>query len=436
MENTVNLQKLFVIVPAGTAFNPEDVKTRKELFFVEDTQTIYAKGKAYGISAALAAQITTNKNSIDDLIALIGGSKKTEGVDDILTRLHAVEQVTSKPVKVDGDKVLSLDANNKLTSTLTVSIAKHTDGESEAQHEYIQLKGVNGELVSEVNIDQLVADGMIDSIAWSTEAGKENVLVITWNTASGKTPSEINMSKFIDTYTSGNENTLTVSGYVITPVTASIAKDSTGLAVAGDVWTITDALDKRVTEVEGGTNLIGNVLTGTGSGRISGDDAEEWFTFEEGEISGASGKSALKAISDLEKSLAAGGDTAQAIANALSVAQGAQYAAEQAATDASNADGKAEAAQNSANSALNLIGDNTKGLIKATTDNAAAASNAQGDATQALADAKAAKDTADDAQNTADAAQDTADAAQDTADAACNAITSWDPWETYTGLPE
>jgi hypothetical protein len=58
---------------------------------------------------------------------------------------------------------------------------------------------------------------------------------LTFNTDAGKNPIYIEVTSLIDTYTSGNVNTLTVSGYTITPVTSDVAANATGLAVAGDV---------------------------------------------------------------------------------------------------------------------------------------------------------------------------------------------------------
>jgi len=91
---------------------------------------------------------------------------------------------------------------------------------------------------------------MIESVAW--KEGEPNVLVITWNTDAGKTATEVDMSKFIDTYTSGDEELLTVEGYVITPVTGEIKENETGLAVAGDVWAAVNAEEERATGVEEG----------------------------------------------------------------------------------------------------------------------------------------------------------------------------------------
>jgi len=319
-----DLTKLFVLVPSGTTFDGTTVTklaaNAKKVFFEVDTNTIWNNGVAYGISAELAAKITANETAIGKLQTLIGASEKAEGVDDILTRLAAVETATSKPVGIaDGEKVLAMDTNNKLSSTLSLAIEKKTVGS--ASVDCIVLKGKDDAEVAYVDASTFVKDGMIDSIAWSTETGKENVLVVTWNTDAGKTAVEIDMTKFIDTYTSGNTDLLGVEGYVITPKVGEFNSDGTvktaGLVTAellkaqldgraGDYATAAQGVkaDTAVQAVAtGDTNgtikVDGTEVAVKGLGSAAYTDSDDYATA----VQGTTAESALQSVTILGKEL-------------------------------------------------------------------------------------------------------------------------------------
>lgn len=309
MANTENntelteLLKLFVIVPSTEEFDGATYTVdKKELYFEEKNNTLWAKGKSYGISAELAAKITTNETAIAKLVALIGASEKGESEQTILNRIAALETATAKPlVLAENEKVLTLDqtAEDKsvLSTSLGLNIVKHAESEEEgaAEHEYIQLLGKDDAVVAEIQADQFVADGMIDSVEWKKDSqGKDtSVLIITWNAAAGKTPSEVDMSKFIDTYTSGDETALKVEGYVITPVIAEgIYENEKGLVRAGQVYEIKE-------EINDSLSMIGSVLVGNGDTYMDEETAQRYFkTDEEGKMI-PSDISSLQDITDL-----------------------------------------------------------------------------------------------------------------------------------------
>lgn len=309
MANTENnteiteLLKLFVIVPSTEEFDGATYTVdKKELYFEEKNNTLWAKGKSYGISAELAAKITTNETAIAKLVALIGASEKGESEQTILNRIAALETATAKPlVLAENEKVLTLDqtAEDKsvLSTSLGLNIVKHAESEEEgaAEHEYIQLLGKDDVVVAEIQADQFVADGMIDTVEWKKDSeGKDtSVLIITWNAAAGKTPSEVDMSKFIDTYTSGDESALKVEGYVITPVIADgIYQDEQGLVRAGQVYEVKE-------EINDSLSMIGSVLVGNGDTYMDDETAQRYFkTDEEGKMI-PSDISSLQDITDL-----------------------------------------------------------------------------------------------------------------------------------------
>lgn len=309
MANTENntelteLLKLFVIVPSTEEFDGATYTVdKKELYFEEKNNTLWAKGKSYGISAELAAKITTNETAIAKLVALIGASEKGESEQTILNRIAALETATAKPlVLAENEKVLTLDqtAEDKsvLSTSLGLNIVKHAESEEEgaAEHEYIQLLGKDDVVVAEIQADQFVADGMIDTVEWKKDSeGKDtSVLIITWNAAAGKTPSEVDMSKFIDTYTSSDESALKVEGYVITPVIAEgIYQDEQGLVRAGQVYEVKE-------EINDSLSMIGSVLVGNRDKYMDDETAQRYFkTDEEGKMI-PSDISSLQDITDL-----------------------------------------------------------------------------------------------------------------------------------------
>ena len=127
-------------------------------------------------------------------------SWKIVNVGDIEIPEVAVKGVDS------NDKILSLETNTGLVkSTLNVEIGSLKEGDegykADDTTEYIIIRGKEGQVVSKVDASRFVVDGMISSVGWSTDEGKENYLVITWNTDAGIEKTEINFGRFIDTWT-------------------------------------------------------------------------------------------------------------------------------------------------------------------------------------------------------------------------------------------
>jgi hypothetical protein len=164
----------------------------------------------------------------------------TELVENILIGVR--KWVNSKmPSRIvtgvkSGDTVLSL-SGTEIQSTISVAIEKKTVGQAQVDH--IVLKGIGGAEIASVDASAFVKDGMIDSVAWSQESGKTNVLVITWNTESGKQSTEIDFARFIDNYVEGDG--ISVSGSVIsikidpTPGNVTLSATSTGLKANVDL---------------------------------------------------------------------------------------------------------------------------------------------------------------------------------------------------------
>ena len=103
-----------------------------------------------------------------------------------------------------ADQILSLsdlDNGGILSTTLNIRLANH-DGST-----WIQLIGVNDGVISEIDADDFIADGMIDSVTYNDQ---DNTLIIKWNTWNANTDSytttttSINLYDIIEPYSSGN----------------------------------------------------------------------------------------------------------------------------------------------------------------------------------------------------------------------------------------
>ena len=107
---------------------------------------------------------------------------------------------------VDGEKEISLniDTTDKILSQSADGLLTTLSMTYNSNDKTIKLTGKDNTEISTIDATDFVVDGMLDSVEFSTESGKENILVFTWNTDSGKTKTEIDLSKYIDTYNAGN----------------------------------------------------------------------------------------------------------------------------------------------------------------------------------------------------------------------------------------
>jgi len=197
--------------------------------------------------------IVTNNSNADIVLAKVAktGTAADVAVVDANGKLDATDvesaleelagAIADNEVSVAAnEKIISMLNSNELSTTLTVAIEKK--GEVGSQKDYIVLKGINGAEISSVDASSFVVDGMLDSaeLVTTTESGvsvQTPYIKLTFNTDSGKQPIRFSVSSLVDTYTSGDTNTLTVSNYTITPVTAAVAENGTALTTGGQVYT-------------------------------------------------------------------------------------------------------------------------------------------------------------------------------------------------------
>lgn len=90
------------------------------------------------------------------------------------------------------DKVLGL-SGTKLSSTLNLKY--------DSTKKKIQLLGINNALIAEIDATDFIKDGMVDNVEFDPDS---KILIITFNTVSGKDAIPVNLSSLVDTYTAGN----------------------------------------------------------------------------------------------------------------------------------------------------------------------------------------------------------------------------------------
>ena len=152
------------------------------------------------------------KLEVSEGLALKADASTTYTKDEVDAAIEGViNQIPEAPFQsvVEGDKVLALSEAGVLSSSL--SFNKETiDGA-----EYLIVKGLNGVEIGKVATAEFTVDGMLDTVDWSTETGKENYLVLTFNTSSGKQAIEIDFGKYVDAYSAGEGLTLTNKSFAV-----------------------------------------------------------------------------------------------------------------------------------------------------------------------------------------------------------------------------
>ena len=158
--------------------------------------------------------------------------------------------IPSAPVQgvAEGEKLISLDGD-KLKSNLTIAyVAASVDEEGKHVPAQLRLQGINNEVISSIDADKFVKDGMIDSVQLDgpaeNETGKK-YLVITWNTEAGKDVMRLDVSDLFNPYTASNGVELKDGNFSL-----KLATDEQYLSVGTDGLSTTQALWDKVTELD------------------------------------------------------------------------------------------------------------------------------------------------------------------------------------------
>lgn len=157
-----------------------------------------------------------------------GNVKFTKDADGLSANV-TIPAATVTGVAAD-DKVLSL--TNKLVSA-TVGLG-YGDATTEALNgkKAIKLLGKDGVVISEIDASAFIKDGMIQSVAFDT---KTKHVTITFNTAAGKEPIDVDLSTLVDTYKAGTGLSLANDGtFSVNTTTIATVEKATVLANAAE----------------------------------------------------------------------------------------------------------------------------------------------------------------------------------------------------------
>lgn len=153
-----------------------------------------------------------------------GNVKFTKDADGLSANV-TIPAATVTGVAAD-DKVLSL--TDKLVSA-TVGL-DYGDATTEALNgkKAIKLVGKEGVVISEIDASAFIKDGMIESVEFNTET--KNV-TITFNTAAGRQPIDVDLSTLVDTYKAGTGLSLADDGtFSVNTTTIATVENATTLA--------------------------------------------------------------------------------------------------------------------------------------------------------------------------------------------------------------
>ena len=209
-----------------------------------DSSTVYTKDVADGKYVAKEGYVAYTEEEKEKLASL--ANIKSVG-DNLSVDENGKLEVSIPEVEVpfqsvaEGDKLLTL-SEGVLKSDVSFGLVEGK----------IQLTGKNNEVIGEVDTADFVVDGVLDTVAWSEEDGKENILVLTWNTDSGKTAIEIDFGKYVDAYAAGEGITLTDKTFAVDyskvekAGAAAAALADAKLYIDGSVDTLNAAIEAKV----------------------------------------------------------------------------------------------------------------------------------------------------------------------------------------------
>lgn len=146
-------------------------------------------------------------------------------------RIEALEN------KEDKDTTYSVKAEEKIlklegTEFSTVASLNYVAATNDATAK-IQLLGIDGALVSEIDATPFIRDGMLEDVEYNAE---NNTLTFTWNTAAGTKTDSVVLSDIIEPYTAGNGLILSGNEFNVNLATDSesfLSVDGSGLKLSG-----------------------------------------------------------------------------------------------------------------------------------------------------------------------------------------------------------
>jgi hypothetical protein len=168
------------------------------------------------------------------------------------------------------EKLISLDGD-KLKSTLTLAYVPASKNEND-EHvpAQLRLQGIGNEVISSIDADKFVKDGMIETVvldgpnAELGETGKK-YLAITWNVDSGKEVTRLDVSELFNPYTADNGVVLVNGNFSL-----KLATGEQYLTVGTDGLATTEALWNKVTELDNAVLASATELASTAEQNAKG----------------------------------------------------------------------------------------------------------------------------------------------------------------------
>ena len=166
--------------------------------------------------------ITVDDNGVALKIAKTQGNVTLAQTAAGLTANVVIPDAAVTGVKAK-DKVLALEGTS-LTSTLGLSY--------DSANKKIKLTGIGKEEVASIDATDFIKDGMLDAATFDPKTKK---ITLTFNTASGKNPIEIDVSSLVDTYTAKAGSGLTLTDH-------EFGIDTSVIATAQSVTNVSNAV--------------------------------------------------------------------------------------------------------------------------------------------------------------------------------------------------
>lgn len=265
-----NLNKLFVrVTEAGlrdAVINKSKESNNNKIYFLTKTQEIVTQGVAYGLSTDVQAQIANIKSILKTF------DNNGHGTEDSVK--SAIDAVRSA---LDAYKEEN-DANRAL---LVKTVAYNADTKT------IDFTSENGTTVQHIKASDIIGNHVVTSSSYDAST---NTLKLTFGGAEAPVEVDIDLGQMLDMndVISGDVEHFTVSytekKLTITPVTATVASDTVGLADAKDVKSYVDVavsgaqdtLQAAIDTINGKLNIIQGAETVDGSINKALKDAKEY----------------------------------------------------------------------------------------------------------------------------------------------------------------
>lgn len=171
------------------------------------------------------------------------GKLKTDVITPINNRIDEIVNVGGQPNVIEAVKI---NNNTFAIADKTASLAMNLTYDSTAK----KIKLAIGSETQEIDATDFIKDGMLDNATYNAENKK---LTLTFNTASGKSAIDVDLTDLVDTYALSAGAATTGSYLTLTPGVS-------GTGSTSDPWKVTVALDETnlTTEL---TNIKEDVIT-------------------------------------------------------------------------------------------------------------------------------------------------------------------------------